>query len=306
MLVPLAIGTDTAGSIRIPAAFCGIVGLRPTYGTIDTSGAFPLAPSLDTVGPMARTVADTALLAAAIAPGPRRHPRPPHDLMAERLVVAICPDLDDVEPAPAVRSVLSSAAATFADLGARVVEVPVPQIAPLFATLGTIVMAEGRHVHRRAGLWPSRRDEYGPDVRARLERAASVTLTRYLDAQDLRRRVAAAMHAVFRTADVLLSPASTVSPIPVGSRSADPPDGAVSFREQVMTPAAPQSLAGLPACVVRAGFDDRGVPVGVQLTAPAGADADLLAVAARYEEATAAIQRRAAPDPRPGWASGSP
>ena len=292
-LAPLAVGTDTAGSIRIPASFCGVVGLKPTHSSIDMTGVFPLAPSLDHVGPMARTVSDARLLLSVLADPPARlaqsvRPAQPGPAGLRDRVVGLCPDLLQVSPSPAAQAAVAAAAQALRDLGVRIVEIEAPGLPALYRTLTPIVLAEGTRTHRDVGLWPACRAAYGADVRARLELGDAIDLTAYIAAQASRARVASAMRAVFTDVDVLLTPVTVVAPLPVGASDSD--GSGMPFRELVVAPNVPQSLAGLPSCAIRAGFDESGIPVGVQLTAPAGHDLDALDVAEMMFRATSSVQ----------------
>jgi aspartyl-tRNA(Asn)/glutamyl-tRNA(Gln) amidotransferase subunit A len=278
---PLAIGTDTAGSIRIPAAFCGVTGLKPTYGAVDPAGVHPLAASLDHVGPMARTVDDLRLLWSVIGTGPGD----PRDADPDVLTVGVLTEFDGLPTDGATAQACAAAAATLSDAGLRVVALGSGALPPAYPILVPIVLAEGRQAHRQRGLWPDRADEYADDVRARLERADAADPADYVRAQRDRAHLHAAMSSLFTKVDVLLSPVSPIGPNPVGSAPA-------SFRNQVATCTAPQSLTGLPALALRAGFDPDGLPVGIQLTAPAWHEPLLLAVGARYQRLTPTIQDR--------------
>jgi aspartyl-tRNA(Asn)/glutamyl-tRNA(Gln) amidotransferase subunit A len=287
-LVPVAIGSDTGGSIRVPSAFCGTVGLKPTYGRISTEGVWPLAPSLDHAGAMARTPADAALLFAVMDRGPSTAP---HRTLGE-LTVGICPDLHLVPPAPDVQVAFDAAVRTVGELGARVVEVALPGAETIFPTFGVIQRAEALRTHRNAGLYPGRRDQYGDDVRGRLESAEKVSLDDYLAATTTRERMRAAVAALFERVDLLLTPVSAGSPPPLGEETVFHAGREIDFRELVMTYTVPQDLLGLPACAVRAGFDALGIPIGVQLTGRPWADLDVLAAAEAFHAATPAIQGR--------------
>jgi Asp-tRNA(Asn)/Glu-tRNA(Gln) amidotransferase A subunit family amidase len=165
-LVPLALGTDTGGSIRMPAAACDVIGLKPPLGAISVEGVFPLAPSFDTVGPMGRTVTDCALAHSVLTRTPVPEPR-----LAD-LSVGVLTRLPEVAP-PTGETIRDERALAYAErlgaLGARVVEVELPapdgDIWPLF-------YVEARTAHRQT--FPSRRDEYGPTIRAKLDRALGV------------------------------------------------------------------------------------------------------------------------------------
>jgi aspartyl-tRNA(Asn)/glutamyl-tRNA(Gln) amidotransferase subunit A len=286
-LVPLAIGSDTGGSIRVPSAFCGTVGFKPTYGRISTEGVWPLATSLDHAGSMARTPADVALLLGAMEGAPS----PPHRPLGE-LRVGTCPDLHLVPPAPDVQAAFDAAVGTIGELAAEVVEVKLPGAETIFPTFGVIQRAEALRTHRAAGLYPERKAEYGHDVRGRLELAEGVTLDDYLAATATRERLRAEVAALFERVDLLLTPVSGGSPPPIGEERVLHAGREIDFRELVMTYTVPQDLLGLPACAVRAGFDDLGIPIGVQFTGRPRDDRDVLAAAEALHAATPAVQDR--------------
>jgi aspartyl-tRNA(Asn)/glutamyl-tRNA(Gln) amidotransferase subunit A len=270
-LVTLAIGSDTGGSILVPSSFCGIVGLKPTYGRIGKTGVFPLAPSLDHPGPMARTPADAALLLRALADGPVG------DDGLESMRVGLCPELQ-AGVDPDVQQAFDAAARA---VGARI-EVSLPEAELAYPTFVPIQRAEALRVHVSAGLYPARRDEYGDDVRGRLEAAETVTLGEYLAAAENRERLRAGFARVFAEVDLLLTPAVGCSPPPIDEEG--------DLRQLVMRYTVPQDLAGLPTCTVRAGFDSLGIPIGVQLTGPPWSEARVLAAAQAFYDATPALQ----------------
>jgi aspartyl-tRNA(Asn)/glutamyl-tRNA(Gln) amidotransferase subunit A len=288
-LVPLAIGSDTGGSIRIPSAFCGTVGFKPTYGRVNTEGVFPLAPSLDHAGAMARTPADARLLFEAMDD----HDRPvAPDRTLGGLRIGICPDLHPVPPAPDVRSAFEAAVRTVGDLGAKLVELALPGAETIFPAFGVIQRAEVLRTHRRAGLYPDRRAEYGDDVRGRLESGESVTLEDYIAATATREHMRTKVAELFERVDLLLTPVSAGSPPPIGEELVFHGGREIEFRELAMTYTVPQNLMGLPACTVRAGFDDLGIPIGVQLTGRPLGDLDVLSAAEAVVAATPEIQDR--------------
>ena len=301
-LVPLALGSDTGGSIRVPSGFCGTAGLKPTYGRISAAGVFPLARSLDHPGPMARTPADAALLLSAIAgvdtddPATEDVPAgdPAGSLLGglEGIRVGLCRDLHVVPPAADVQAAFDRAVRTAAELGAELVELELPEAELAYPTFGVIQRAEALFAHVQAGLFPARRDEYGEDVRGRLELAERVQLSDYLAASADRQRLRAALARLFRHADLLLTPVSAGSPLPIGEERLVHLDRELEFRDLVMTYTVPQDLAGLPACTVRAGFDELGIPVGVQLTGQPWSEELVLGAANALFSATPEIQRR--------------
>ena len=279
-MVPLALATDTGGSVRIPAGFCGVMGMKPTYGRVPTYGAWPLAPTLDHAGQMARTPGDLEL-----ALGMRAAPLP------ERMTLVVCPDLEPVAtPADRAR-VFDQAVATFESLGARVEERSFPRAERIADVFATLQLCEAARVHQDAGLYPARAAEYGDDVRYRLSRAVEVDPRDYLDAARERELLRADFGRLLADGGLLLTPISSVPPA-----RADDEDALRAFRAAVMPNTMPHNIAGLPACAVRAGFDDDRLPVGVQVAAAPWRDAHVLGAARALYEATPEVQARW-PDP---------
>jgi aspartyl-tRNA(Asn)/glutamyl-tRNA(Gln) amidotransferase subunit A len=294
-LVALAIGTDTGGSIRIPAAFCGVAGLKPTYARVSAAGTFPLAPSLDHVGPMAQRPRDAWELCAVLAGDDSgRRARDGHAAPREGglhgLRLGVSGALVGAAPSDEVETALAGVVSVARELGAQVLDVELAAAELVERTFATTQRAEAVEVHRRLGLFPERAAEYGADVRGRLEQAAEIALADYLAAATDRARIDAAFAATFGEADVLITPVSPVSPVQIGRDTSLLRGADVDFRKLVIPATSPQNLAGLPACTLRAGFDSEGMPIGVQITAPRGHDARVVAVADALYEATPAIQ----------------
>jgi aspartyl-tRNA(Asn)/glutamyl-tRNA(Gln) amidotransferase subunit A len=287
-LVPLALGTDTGGSVRTPAAFCGVVGLKPSYGRVSVEGVFPLAPSLDHVGVLARTPADVRLLLDARQSA--HSTSSARDLRGIRL--GLCGDLVPVEPAPAVSRACEDATAVLVGLGARTVEAAFANAAGIRDVFATIQQAEALRTHRDAGLWPGRRSEYGEDVRGRLAAAEAVTFDAYVAATAAREQIRAEFDRLFDAVDLLLTPVSASGPVAFGAEELEHLGERRQFRDLVLPLTTPQNLAGLPACTVRAGFDEQGLPIGVQLTGARGAEATVLAAAEAFVAATPELQSR--------------
>jgi aspartyl-tRNA(Asn)/glutamyl-tRNA(Gln) amidotransferase subunit A len=300
LMVPFALATDTGGSVRIPSSFCGLVGLKPTFGAISAAGVFPLSPSLDHPSLMARDPGDLAnllevlcgydaadpatLTTIAERTGPAITPTP--------LRVGFCAELEPVRLSPAVAPVMVAAKERLVGLGAELVDVRFPEAEMVGDAFGLIQRAEAYNVHVSRGLYPERTAEYGDDVRGRLEVAAEVDLAHYLGAQRDRGAIKAAFRQLFQQVDVLLTPASPVSPPEPGVEDLDHFDTCEPLRSLVMPFMVPQDLAGIPAVVVRAGFDGDGIPVAIQLTGPRGADYAVLAAAQAFYAATPEVQSR--------------
>jgi aspartyl-tRNA(Asn)/glutamyl-tRNA(Gln) amidotransferase subunit A len=296
--VPLALGSDTGGSIRVPSSFCGTVGLKPTYGRVSLEGIFPLASSLDHPGPMARNPADAALLFGVLVD------EAPAGASPDRLRgvrIGLCPDMHLVALSPEVEAAYRDAADAAAGAGAELVEVPLPEAAGAYQAFGAIQRCEALRTHMEAGLWPARRAEYGADVLGRLEMATNTTLSDYLKGITWRERLRAGLHRAFAQVDLLLTPVTAGVPSPIGQERVMHLGEEIEFRELVMSYTVPQDLTGLPACTVRAGFDELGVPTAVQLTGPPWSEWRVLSAAQALYDATAEVQAR-----RPDLAESAP
>ncbi len=287
LFAPLALGTDTGGSIRIPAAFCGVSGLKPTYGRVSARGVFPLARSLDHVGTLARSPQD-ALLFLSVVAGGDAHVRSGPSVSGLR--IGVPSDLMPVQSAPDVEAVFLQTVALLAEAGARIVVPELPDAPEILPAYRVVQGAEAVDSHRRAGLWPDRRGEYGEDVRGRLAASESIGLAEYLEATLVRERVRAGFGRLFAEVDLLLTPVSPSSPVALGEEELPHRGAPALFRDLVLPYTTPQNFVGLPACTVRAGFDELGMPVGVQLTGPPGAEAVTVAAAQALYDATPELQ----------------
>ena len=292
-MVPLAIGTDTGGSIRIPAAFCGVLGLKTTMGRIPRHGSIPLAPSFDTPGLLARSVdlLRRGLLAlagphaddpASLDPGPDvwlRH--------GEGFSFALP---DDLQPRPLVacrRRALERAEAALAEIGGRCVDVSVPGVDRANEVFVPQLMAEAHHVHTRLlGTWPSEEASYGHDVAARLRASGSVTVGEYLTAKADTDTIRTSFSRAFATADVLVNVVGASGPSTIDDPDHVTVDGdRMSLLRATMSSTVPQNLAGLPSLTVPIGVDDDGLPIGVQLSGPRWSESLLLEIGGRLEAA---------------------
>ena len=270
---PAAIGTDTGGSIRIPAAYVGIVGLKPTHGLVPAEGVTPLAPTLDTVGVLARDVATTSAVLTAIA-GVDPAPEP-----AVVTVGLLVDQLDDPRLEEGTRAVLRSAVETLRAAGVRVVDRPGAALRARDETFEPIILHEAwEHLGPLAEPgW------FGPDTDRLLRMGAEVDTAAYERALARRAELLPAAHALLDGVDVLIGPAVPFV-APESTPVLDSPEGEL---EGLFS--APANSTGSPALSLPAGRDGAGLPVGLQLTGRPHGDADLLAVAAVVERALAGV-----------------
>jgi aspartyl-tRNA(Asn)/glutamyl-tRNA(Gln) amidotransferase subunit A len=292
--VPLALGTDTGGSIRIPSAFCGTTGLKPSFGTISTRGVFPLAPSLDHVGPMARSPADVALLLDVLAPssaGPCRAAAR-SDAPLAGLRIGRSTQLEGARPTAAVEAAMFTVETLIEMLGGRVSAVELPAALDRADIYLAIQRAEALTVHRRAGLYPQRASDYGPDLRRHLALAAAASPDDLERAIPARERLTRSLERVFRDVDVILTSVAPCPPPPIATETIEHDGALCALRDLVLGATVVQDLAGLPACTLRAGFDELDCPIGVQLTAAAGCEEQLLDAVEALHRASGAIQHR--------------
>src|SRR6266849_1223983 len=277
-----ALGSDTGGSIRIPASLCGCVGLKPTFGAITLGGTFPLGWSLDHAGPLTRTVDDAGMLLDVLSGGDAGRRSRRARTRGLRVGVLRGPIVHNVQPA--VSRQVDAAAAALRRRGLRIRDLQIPEMEWTVATQLVTLRAEASAVHAR---WiRSRPRDYGPDVRTRLQLGTLVGGADYVLAQRMRARIRAAMERVFADVDVLLLPTTPITAPVVGERTVrwrsgeEPVDGAL------VRLTAPFNLTGLPALSVPFGAA-AGLPIGVQVVGPWNAEARVLAVGRLIEELAA-------------------
>jgi aspartyl-tRNA(Asn)/glutamyl-tRNA(Gln) amidotransferase subunit A len=273
----MALGTDTGGSIRIPSSFCGVCGLKPTFGRLSTAGCRPLSASLDHMGPMAASVEDLALSMAALdgrAPAPERR-----SLAGLRFGVPENYFFDHAQPE--VREGVLRMARVAADLGASVEEVRVTGAEELTEIAFRIILPEA--ADSVADLW-DRRGEFGEDVRARFEQGRNQDPLLYLRAQQQRVAAAREFLRVFERCDVLLAPSTPTAAPRIGQTTLNEGGREVDLRVATTRPSRPINLLGIPSLALPCGFAG-GLPLGAQLLAAAGQDGRLLAAGRLLEKA---------------------
>ncbi len=282
-----ALGTDTGGSIRIPASLCGVVGLKPTYGRVSLRGVIPLSWHLDHVGPMARRVADAALLFQSIAgydpADPYAQNVPCKDALSNLRAgvrgwrVALAEDAYFNEADAEVLAAVQQAGRVFEALGAQVERVALPGGREAAAANRLITQADAAAFHRQR--LAEHADWFGEDVRQRLQNGAETSLYDYQQARRTQARLRRSFEQFFADYKVLLLP---TTPIAAPRRGGD----AVERARLLTRFTAPFNLTGLPALSLPCGFTQAGLPIGLQIVSKPWAEAAALRAGMAYEQAT--------------------
>ena len=293
-LAAAALGSDTGGSVRIPASLSGITGLKPTYGRVSRAGVLPLAWSLDHVGPMARTAADCAVLLRAMAGYDAADasasvlpvPDYPAALTGELagLRIGLLRGLFATAPAPEVGAAVEAAAAALAGAGAVVDEVTLERAGEAGPAAAAIVGAEALAFH--AGWLRTRGSEYDPEVASRLRLGVLVSGVHYVRAQQVRGRLREDVDAALARRDVLVAPVTPVTAPAVADRDAAPGDGPADVRSALVRLTRHFNLSGHPACSVPCGFTAGGLPIGMQVVGRPFDEATVLRVADAWQRIT--------------------
>jgi aspartyl-tRNA(Asn)/glutamyl-tRNA(Gln) amidotransferase subunit A len=289
----LGMGSDTGGSIRIPASVCGTVGLKPTYGRVSRRGVASLSWSLDHVGPLTRTVADAALVMNAIAGYDRADPAsvdvPVPDFTATLdvagLTIGVPTNYYTERVDPQVASAVAAAIAVLVGQGARTreIEIPLPQY--VLPTEWAIMLPEASAYHQE--MLRDKADLYTEDVRLFLEVGELVLATDYIKALRARTLIQQRWRDMFADIDVLIAPTLTTPALPAHDPKVTWPDGSIeSATDSYVRFSAPANVTGLPSLSVPCGFTGLGLPVGMQIIGKPFAEPLLLGVGQAYESAT--------------------
>lgn len=299
----MAMGTDTGGSIRIPAALCGTVGLKPTYGRVSRAGITSLSWGLDHAGPLTRTVEDAAICLQALAgydprdPGSLDEPVPDYTAALQEGVQGLRVGVPtnyffdhlDAEVESAVRATYE----TLESLGARLVEITLPMPEQIGAVEFGILLPEASDYHRR--MLRETPELYTDDVRVFLEAGELVPATTYIRAQRVRSLLQQGFRQLYEQVDVIVAPSITATAVTAGTESITWKDGTEEPLISAYTRfASPANVTGLPSLSVPCGFSAQGLPMGFQAIGRPLDEATVLRLGAAYQAATDWGERRPA------------
>ena len=267
-----ATGTDTGGSIRIPASLCGVVGLKPTYGLVSTQGVIPLSESLDHCGPLTRTVEDAAVLLDVIA---ATHTALESGVSGLRIGVPRSYFFDRVNPE--VHAAVRNAIRALGKLGAELVDIDLPSARLQQDIFTKIACTEAYAYHRP--LLEKYRDLYGADILPRIEMGKTISSADYFEAQRMRQTMKDECDRAFQTVDVIATPTTPITAPLIAQLEVQWDDGAEPVAMALTRLTRPFNLVGLPAISIPCGMDSQGLPIGLQFAGRAFEESTVLRVA---------------------------
>ena len=286
-----SIGTDTGGSIRIPAALCGTVGVKPSIGRVERGGVVPLSLSLDCVGPLARTTQDAAIL---LDPVFLRRKEEPHvrsfkkaSTRSPRFTVGLPREFFFDVVSGNVRKVFEAALHSLGKQDVAIKELSIPLLNATEDAGNQIAWAEATHYHQQSGWFPARSAEYGEDVRMRLEMGTRVAATIYLEAQEMQKKFIQQFDLAITEAgvDALVVPTAPITAPLIGEETTPIGKKNHPIRALLLRLTRPANLAGLPAISMPCGFTPEDFPVGLQLIGAVRDEHVLLRIARIFERA---------------------
>jgi aspartyl-tRNA(Asn)/glutamyl-tRNA(Gln) amidotransferase subunit A len=287
-IVPFATGTDTGGSIRVPASWCGIVGFKPTFGKIDTSGVMPLGATLDHVGPLTRTARDAAIAYQAMAARPSGYV-PPEGVAMRGARVGLPRNYFFERMDPEVAAAVKSASETAERSGGKIVEIEVPDMVALTEAGAACLLAEAA-----AELRPylGRRGDFGEDVLSRLDQGVKILAIDYLAALRVRRKIGREFARLWDRVDCLFTPSTPMTAPKIGQATVRLGGADEEVRAAGTRFTRGMNALGLPAISIPCGFSQAGMPIGLQVIGGRDRDDFVLQVAAVMEDALGLAGRR--------------
>ncbi|HZS82292.1 MAG TPA: amidase [Stellaceae bacterium] len=305
-LCAAALGSDTGGSIRIPASLCGTVGLKPTFGRVSRAGIVPHSWSLDHAGPLTRSVADAALMLSVLAgpdpADPACSTRPVPDYGAalgagvDGLRLGVCRNHFFGRNQAEVEAAVEQAIGDLAAAGATIRDIRIPNLDYSLGAIFAIELASSTAYHD-ASLRAGRTAQFQPDVRGLVEIGRFVTGADYLKAEQFRRLLMADFRRHFAELDAIVGPTTPLTAWPVGSWEVEIAGASESVLAASWRLTYPYNLTGLPAISLPCGFDSAGLPIGLQITGKPFDEAMVLRIADAYERAHDWRERRPPLDP---------
>jgi aspartyl-tRNA(Asn)/glutamyl-tRNA(Gln) amidotransferase subunit A len=289
-----ALGSDTGGSIRMPAHFCGVTGLKTTVGRISRAGAMPLSQSLDTVGPLARSAEDCALLMALMAgadpedPTAVTGPVPDYNAAVQQSMKGLTIGVptafyvDDLDAE--VARILDETIAVFKREGAHIVQVELPDQRQFTAACQLVLAVEAAAFHKRWMI--ERPQDYGPQVLMRLQNGLAVPGVSYLEAMRWRGPALAAYLAAVAGVDAVIAPVAPVAAPTIAESDVGNSPDAEAVIQRLTRFTRPVNYLGLPSLAIPTGFTASGLPVGMQLIGRSFDEATLLRIGAAFQRAT--------------------
>ncbi|WP_050423014.1 Asp-tRNA(Asn)/Glu-tRNA(Gln) amidotransferase GatCAB subunit A [Bradyrhizobium tropiciagri] len=289
-----ALGSDTGGSVRMPAHFCGVTGLKTTVGRVSRAGAMPLSQSLDTVGPLAQTAEDCALLLGLMAgadpedmtastqPVPDYMAATRQSLKGLKIGVPTAFYVDDLDPE--VARILDETVATLTKEGVEIVKVELPDQRQLSAASQLVLAVEAAALHKRWMI--ERPQDYGAQVLMRLQNGLTIPAVTYLEAMRWRGPALAAHNAAVSGVDAVIAPSAPVSAPTIAESDVGNGPGAEAVIQRLTRFTRPVNYLGLPSLSIPSGFTKEGLPVGMQLIGRSFEEATLLRIGVAFQRAT--------------------
>jgi aspartyl-tRNA(Asn)/glutamyl-tRNA(Gln) amidotransferase subunit A len=295
-----ALGTDTGGSVRTPAAFCGLVGLKPTYGRISLRGVHPLSISLDHVGPLTRTVHDAAILLQYLAgydkddPLSLKDPVPDYitnkETDLEKIRIGISGEIDQIKLDPDIESSFNAATTLVEKFGAEIIELDLVKTEKIQNVSRHVLLPEA--INQHSENLEKFSDQYGLDVYERLNSGKMITLNQYINAVREKNSITRILENFFKEVEFLLYPSTQILPSKIGEETLTLESETINVLSGSSRFTRLANLTGMPSIVIPFGYSKNSLPLSIQLIAPKHHEPQLLELAAKIEEATPNLRNR--------------